>query len=148
MIDSILSDIFWGFVLQYLTGCMFECDIADRRRSVAVLCMLDKIRCNSMHPLHGALPVPYVPVRVTRGTLGTHRYTYAPPRSIAGLLFLFPRPCGTILLTPCSLVWRVSRAGPMLFLWNKLLDLFLSSTVFPFSSFFIQVDIVGLGSLD
>ena len=33
-----------------------------------------------MHPLCGALPVPYVSVRVTRGTLIAHRYTYAPPR--------------------------------------------------------------------
>ena len=33
-----------------------------------------------MHPLCGALPVPYVPVRVTRGALIAHRYTYAPPR--------------------------------------------------------------------
>ena len=33
-----------------------------------------------MHPLNGALPGPYVPVRVTRGALVTHRYTYAPPR--------------------------------------------------------------------
>ena len=29
-----------------------------------------------MHPL----PVPYVPVRVTRGALVAHRFTYAPPR--------------------------------------------------------------------
>ena len=33
-----------------------------------------------MHPLCGALPVPYVPVRVTRGTLMAHRYNYTPPR--------------------------------------------------------------------
>ena len=33
-----------------------------------------------MHPLNGALPAPYVPVRVTRGALVAHRYTYAPPR--------------------------------------------------------------------
>ena len=33
-----------------------------------------------MHPLNGALPGPYVPVRVTRGALVTHRYIYAPPR--------------------------------------------------------------------
>ena len=33
-----------------------------------------------MHPLYGALPVPYVPVRVTRGALVAHRHTYAPPR--------------------------------------------------------------------
>ena len=51
---------------SFLTGGVFECDLAHRR-SVAVLCMLYKIRCNPMHPLFGALPVPYVPVRVTRG---------------------------------------------------------------------------------
>ena len=33
-----------------------------------------------MHPLCGAVPVPYVPVRVTRSALVAHRYTYAPPR--------------------------------------------------------------------
>ena len=33
-----------------------------------------------MHTLNGALPRPYVPVRVTRGALVAHRYTYAPPR--------------------------------------------------------------------
>ena len=50
--------------------------------SVAVLCMLYKIRCNPKHPLFGALPVPYVPVRLTRGALIAHRYTFAPPRCI------------------------------------------------------------------
>ena len=64
---------------QILTGGVFECDTADRR-SVAVLCMLYKIRCNPVNPLNGALLGPYVPVRVTRGTLFAHRYTYAPPR--------------------------------------------------------------------
>ena len=39
----------------FLTGGVFECDIAHRR-SVAVLCMLYKIRCNPVHPLNGALP--------------------------------------------------------------------------------------------
>ena len=33
-----------------------------------------------MHPLNDALPGTYVPVRVTRGALVAHRYTYAPPR--------------------------------------------------------------------
>ena len=42
--------------------------------------MLYKIRCNPMHPLSGALPGPYVPVRVTRGALVAHRSSYAPPR--------------------------------------------------------------------
>ena len=31
-----------------------------------------------MHTLYGSLPVLYVPVRVTRGDLVAHRYTYAP----------------------------------------------------------------------
>ena len=48
---------------SFLTGGVFECDLAHHR-SVAVLCMVYKIRCNPMHPLYGALPVP---VRVTRG---------------------------------------------------------------------------------
>ena len=47
---------------------MFECDIVYRR-SVPVSCMLYKIRRNSMHPLYGALPEPYVPVRVTRSAV-------------------------------------------------------------------------------
>ena len=63
---------------RFLTGGVFECDIAHRR-SVAVLCKLFKIRCNPMYPLNDALPGPYVPVRVTRGDLVAHRYTYAPP---------------------------------------------------------------------
>ena len=33
-----------------------------------------------MHPLNGALRGPYMPVRVTRGALVEHRYTYAPAR--------------------------------------------------------------------
>ena len=41
-------------------------DRVNHRRSVAVLCMLYKIWCNPMHPLNGALPGPFVPVRVTR----------------------------------------------------------------------------------
>ena len=64
---------------RFLIGGVFECDIAHRR-SMAVLCMLYKIRCNPVHPLNGALPGPYVPVRLTRGALVSLRYTYAPPR--------------------------------------------------------------------
>ena len=64
---------------RFLTEGVFECDISHRR-SVAVLCMLYKIRCIPKHPLNGALPGPYVPVRVTRGALIAHWYTYALPR--------------------------------------------------------------------
>ena len=104
---ALLGRCFWGFVLpvlwycsavwfstadthlklldravsgaRFLTGGVFECDISHRR-SVAVLCMLYNIRCNTVHPLYGALPGPYVPVRVTRGARVAHRYTYAPSR--------------------------------------------------------------------
>ena len=95
---------FWGFILPVLEYCSAVwCSAADthlkldrevsgawflaggvlnsnlsHRRSVAVLCMLYKIRCYPMHPLCGSLPVPYVPVLVTHGTLISHRYTYAP----------------------------------------------------------------------
>ena len=44
---------------RFLIGGVFECDIAHRR-SIAVLCMLYKIRCNPMHPLNDALPERYV----------------------------------------------------------------------------------------
>ena len=117
LLDRVVSGV------SFLTGSVFECDLAYLR-SVAVLCMLYKIRCNLMHPLYGALPVPYVPVRVTRGAVISHRFTYGrllavEPRSIAGLLFLCQHLCGTILVTRCSMVWdwRVSRAGPMPFYW-------------------------------
>ena len=63
---------------RFLTGGVFECDISHRR-SVAVLCILFKIRCNSVHPFNGAFPGPYVPARVTRRALVAHRYTYAQP---------------------------------------------------------------------
>ena len=65
--------------VRFITGGVFEYDISHRR-SVAVLCMLYKIRCDPVHPLNGAQPGLYVPARVTRGALIAHRYTYAPPR--------------------------------------------------------------------
>ena len=63
----------------FLAGGVLNCNLSHCR-SVAVLCMLYKIRCNPIHPLCGTLPVPYVPVRVTRDALIAYQYTYAPPR--------------------------------------------------------------------
>ena len=120
---------------QFLTGGVFQCDIVHRQ-SVAILCMLYKIRCNPVHPLNCALPGPYVPVWVTGGALVAHRFTC---------------PSGRILLTLYSMVWdcRVSRAGLVLFYWPKLLyPCYCLLLFFPFSSFCLQVGIVGLGSLD
>ena len=74
LVDRAISGV------RFLTRGVFECHIAHRR-FVAVLSMLYNIRCNPGHPLNGTLPGPYVPVRVTRGALVAHRYTYAPPRS-------------------------------------------------------------------
>ena len=84
------------------------------------------------------------------GTLIIHRLA-AEPCSIAGLLFPSRCSSGTILLTPYSMVWdwRVSRAGPMLLYWPKLLHPYYSRLLFfHFSSFCLLVGIVGLGSLD
>ena len=100
---------------SFLTGCVFECDLAHRR-SVAVLCMLYKIRCNPVHPDFGALPVPYVPVRITRAAVmhidTLMRLLTAERRSISGLLLSCQYLYGTILVTLYSMVWnwRVTRA--------------------------------------
>ena len=59
---------------RFLTGGVFECDIAHRRY-VAVLCMLYKIGCNPMHPLNDALPGPYVPVLLMRRLAAEPRNT-------------------------------------------------------------------------
>ena len=67
---------------RFITGGVFECDIFHHR-SVSVLCMLYKIRCNPMQTLNDAVPGRYVPVRVTRGSLVAHRYTYAPLQNLA-----------------------------------------------------------------
>ena len=47
MLDRVVSGA------RFLTGGVFECDIAHRR-SVAALWKLYKIRCDTMHPLYGA----------------------------------------------------------------------------------------------
>ena len=62
----------------FLAGGVLNGDLSHPR-SEAVLCLLYKIGCNPKHPLCGTLPVPYVPVRVIRGALMAHRYTFAPP---------------------------------------------------------------------
>ena len=126
---------------RFLTGGVFECDIAHRR-SVAGLYMLHKIGWNPIHPLNGALPGPSVPVRlhsVLRSLIVTlmHRLV-AEPRSTAVLLFPSRCPSGMILLTPYPMVWdwRVSRAEPMLFYWHQLLHPYYNLVLFfPFSSF-------------
>ena len=60
----------------FLAGGVLDCNLANRR-SAAELCKLFKIKSNPMHPLSGALPLPYVPARVS---LVAHRHLFAPPR--------------------------------------------------------------------
>ena len=97
-------------------------DLAHRL-SVIVLCMLYKIGCNPMHPLYGARPVSYVPVRVTRFTVIAHRYSYAPPRCRTSqyrrTFILLSVSLWNDLSDPGLIVWdwQVSRAGPMPFYW-------------------------------
>ena len=73
---------------QCLTGGVFECDIAHCR-SVAVLCMLYKIRCNPMHPHFGVLTDPYVPVQGTCSALVTHWYTSQSEIILASMKIMF-----------------------------------------------------------
>ena len=65
------------------------------------------------------------------------RHLAAEPRSTAGLLFSSQCPSGTNLLTLYLMVWdwQVSRAGPMLFYWPKLLYPYYSLLFFPFLFF-------------
>ena len=116
--------------------------------------MLYKIRCNPIHPLFGALPVPYVLVSVTRGAVIAHRYTYAPPRCRTSQYRRTFIPSSVSLwndlrdpvFDDVGLASFKSRANT--FLFAKLLAYFLSSAVFPFSSFILWVGVVGLGSSD
>ena len=62
----------------FLAGGVLDCNLAHCR-SVAELCVLFKIKSNPM-PLSGALLLPYVPARVTRGALVADRHSFAPPR--------------------------------------------------------------------
>ena len=110
--------------------------------SVEELCMMYKIRCNPMHPLYGALLVPYVPVRITRVTVAAYRFTYALPRCRTSQHPSTFIPLSVSLWNDFTdpvfdMVWDwwVSIAGPMLFNRPKLLYPFLSSTIILFLYF-------------
>ena len=89
---------------QYYVCCKRSC--VTRCTLFMVLFLFRMCRCG----LHAA----------NRSHISTPmRLLAAEPRSIAGLLFTCQYLCGTILLTPCSMVWDwpVLRAGPMPFCW-------------------------------
>ena len=93
---------------RFLTGGVFECDIAHRR-SVPVLRMLYKIRCNPMHQFNDALHGPCVPVLV-RGVLVARQYTYVARQ----YTYVTPR-CRTSQYRRAFVPLSVS-------LWNDLAD--------------------------
>ena len=74
------------YILKYLiSGCLFfsagavlECNLANCR-TLAVLCILFKIKSNPMHPLNSAWPLPRVPSRVTSSALVVYKHSYGPP---------------------------------------------------------------------
>ena len=113
---------------DFLAGWVLECNLSHRR-SVAELCMLFKIKSNPMHPLSGALPLPYVPARITVVLwlliCTRSRLLVVGLLSIAEALRSSLCLFGTILVTLCLMVWdwRVSRAEPMLSCWHDLLFL-------------------------
>ena len=122
-------------------------------RSVVVLSMLFKIKSNPMHHLSGALPLPYVPARVTCGALVAHigtRLRLLSVELLSTVETLCPSQClfGMILVTVYLMVWdwRVLRAESMLSCWLNLLLLFVS---YCFLFFFLPwVGCVGWGSSD
>ena len=98
-------------------------------------CSLCLVFSNDLAAEGGAPPL-LRPWNLHIGTL-IDRLT-AEPCSTAGLLFSSRCPSGTVLLTPYSMAWdwRVSRAGPMLLYWPKLLYYYYSLLLFfNFSSF-------------
>ena len=64
---------------RFLVDGVLECHNSNRR-SVAVSCMLYKIRSNHNHPIYSTMLFHFVPVRVTSSALVVHRHSYAFPR--------------------------------------------------------------------
>ena len=67
-----------GFHAGFLAIDVLKCNF-PHRRSGAELCMLFKSKSNPMHPLSGALPLPFLLAHVHPGALVAHRHSFAPP---------------------------------------------------------------------
>ena len=135
LLDRVVSGV------SILTSGVFECDLAHRR-SVAVLCMLYKIRLTRC-----TLFMVVFVCRLCRcglhAALWSHigtlmRLLAAEPRSIGGLLFPFQHLCGTILVTSYSMVWtgRFQERSQCLFIGlESRCSLPFVSSSFPFLFF-------------
>ena len=105
-----------------------------------------------MHPLSGALLLPYahVPARVIRIALVTHKPSFAPPRCTEELLSTSHYHYINILMTRCLMVldWRVLRAEPMPSYSLNLLFIFISYILFslfiPSMGWLCAVRVLGL----
>ena len=94
-----------------------------------------------MHPLSGALPLPYVPAHVTRGALVAHRHSFVSPRCRTSQYHRSFVPFSVSLWNDLSdpvfdgvgLAGFKSRANAFLLARSALS--FLSPTVLSFSSF-------------
>ena len=104
--------------------------------------MLFKTKSNPIHPLNGALRLPYVPVHVTRSALVAHRHSFALPRCIRTSQYRRTfAPLSTSLWNDLSdtvfdgvgLAGFKSRANPFLLVLSALS--FLSLAILSFSSF-------------
>ena len=136
-------------------GVLFCSVVLWHHHTVALLCMLFKIGWNPMHPLYGALPVPYVPVWVTRSAVIAHLYTYAPPRYRTSQYIL--QDFYSLVNIPVERSWwpRIrwcgvggfQEQGQCLFIGLAASSLFVSCC-FTFFSFILWDGIVGLWSSD
>ena len=82
----------------FLAGGVLECNLAHRR-STSVLCVQFKIKSNPMHPMIGALSLPYMPARVTRGASVVHRHSLAP---LCCRTSQYRRTCVPLLVSLCN----------------------------------------------
>ena len=135
-------------MLHNISAGLVECNIAHRR-SVAVVWMLYKVNWNPMHWLHGALPVQYIPVLVTSGALVAQRRSYEPPGCRISSQYI----CQTLWNDMFDPVFDfVGLAGfkskENHFYWISWWLNFCLLLFFSFSSLFLLVGIVGLGSSD
>ena len=154
-----LSCWFWSIVLQYGARLPIHTLNYWTVQSVAhvflltllivdlwqycVCCIISNFTCNSVHALYGALPVSCVPVRVKRGALFAHRYTYEPPR------------CETYApVSICNDLFDHVFNGVGLASFKSWANVFLGLicsipffllVFFPFSSFCLYVGVMGLG---
>ena len=167
---GVLSCLFWNTVLQcgdllpihtlnywtvqwcqFFTRGVFECDLAHRLWQYYVCCTKSGVtQCT----LCSAIPVPYLPVRVTRVGVIAHRDTYAASRwrtsqyrkTFIPFSVSLWNDFGDPVFDGVGLEGCKSRANA--FLLAKLLSPFLSPAGFPSASFILWVGIAGLWSSD